>query len=160
MDYCNTKSYNHNINNSINNNQHIGELNSNSHTSSRGCDDNGHRTDTTMIDTLTTPLAAGTVTDAVEATSRTPTGNTDINTNIDHGYGCGCGSMGMIVYKVKWHQLTILVIDSAAILYYAIVEELITTVAHVLAIVVLGIPLYYVTEKVSGGYGPMTMIEL
>jgi len=50
-------------------------------------------------------------------------------------------------YKI--HQITVMVIDTVAIIYYAIVMEPITTVAHILAIVVLGIPLYILTDKIS-----------
>ncbi len=46
------------------------------------------------------------------------------------------------------HQMSILVIDLVAIVYYFIVLEPITTVAHVLAIVVLGIPLYTIYRRI------------
>jgi hypothetical protein len=53
----------------------------------------------------------------------------------------------------KGHQLSMglsmLTVDGIVIVYYAIVAEPITTLAHILAIVVLGIPLHYITEKYS-----------
>mmetsp|Transcript_5760 Transcript_5760/g.7545 ORF Transcript_5760/g.7545 Transcript_5760/m.7545 type:complete len:117 (+) Transcript_5760:375-725(+) len=48
------------------------------------------------------------------------------------------------------HPSVVIFLDAIAILYYAIVEEPITTVAHILAIVVLGIPLHAMTNRFSG----------
>ena len=49
----------------------------------------------------------------------------------------------------SWHQIIILFLDIIVIVYYAIVMEPITTVAHILAVVVLGIPLHFITDKYS-----------
>lgn len=45
------------------------------------------------------------------------------------------------------NQVAIMFIDTVAIIYYAIVAEPITTVAHILAITVLGIPLYLMNHR-------------
>lgn len=47
------------------------------------------------------------------------------------------------------HQIITILLDFIAIVYYAITMESITTLAHLLAIVVLGLPLHYMTEKLS-----------
>lgn len=53
-------------------------------------------------------------------------------------------------FKIHVHQIIVLLIDFIAIIYYLIVMEPITTLAHVLAFVVLGLPSYLLTERVAG----------
>jgi len=46
---------------------------------------------------------------------------------------------------ISWNQKYALCIDAVAIIYYAMVEPPITTLAHFLAVVILGIPLHSIT---------------
>lgn len=52
-----------------------------------------------------------------------------------------------VFLKIKYHQMIILFMDLMTVIYYAIVMEPITTLAHILAFVILGLPLHYMTEK-------------
>ncbi len=52
--------------------------------------------------------------------------------------------------KIHVHQIIVLLVDFIAIMYYLIVMEPITTLAHILPFVVLGLPSYFLTERVSG----------
>ena len=56
-------------------------------------------------------------------------------------------SVDKLFRKIQYHQIIILLIDFMALVYYAIVMEPITTVAHILAFTVLGLPLHSMTEK-------------
>ena len=57
--------------------------------------------------------------------------------------GCGTHCSNIWVLNRKLHQVCSLIIDLGAIIYYAMIMEPLTTVAHMLAVTVLGIPLYF-----------------
>lgn len=68
-----------------------------------------------------------------------PGDQVSVSNTDDHAFVC----------RIDYHQRIILIIDLVAVVYYAIVMEPITTVAHVLGFVILGMPLHVITTRLS-----------
>mmetsp|Transcript_8459 Transcript_8459/g.13050 ORF Transcript_8459/g.13050 Transcript_8459/m.13050 type:complete len:205 (+) Transcript_8459:85-699(+) len=62
-----------------------------------------------------------------------------------------------ITVTIALFQTIVIVLDFSIILYYAATSEPITTVAHILAIVVLGMPLYLINDRVNSSFSYQTI---